>query len=142
MTSNTSFVFNNGIFVSTPPSFNGESFDIWKERIKIYFDSIDCDLLNFVLNGPFVLIHFINNEAIYKPIYIWTIEEKRNVLLGFQSKYLMTSALINRELFHVYKCSMTKEVWGYLKKIYKVSTEIEKLNICVKENEIPSTSKG
>lgn len=75
---------------------------------NIFFYSIDCDLWNFILECSSVLIHFINNEAVDKPNYIWTVKEKRKVHLGFQDEYLMTNALSTRDFFHAFKFSMTK----------------------------------
>lgn len=69
---------------------DGESFDIWKERIQIFFYSIVSDKCSFILNGPFVHIHFVINEVVDKPNYLWTTYEKRKVKLEFQAMYLMT----------------------------------------------------
>lgn len=71
MTSDTSS-FNNGLLINSPPSFDGEIFDIWKERINIFVDVIDNDLWNFILDDPFVHIHFVNNEVVDKSNYLWT----------------------------------------------------------------------
>lgn len=119
--------------MNIPPSFYGERFDIWKERIKIFFYSIDFDLWNFILNGPFVLIYFINNELVDKPNYLKP-QKKGKVQLHFQAKFLMTNPLRTRELFLAFNCKKSKEVWDSLREIHEVPNEIKKVNTCIKEN--------
>lgn len=74
MSTNTSL--NKRIFMNKPPSFDGEGFTIWKEKMKMLLDVIDFDLWAYVQNDSFVLTHFINNEVVTKPINLWTVEEK------------------------------------------------------------------
>lgn len=60
MNSNASS-FNKKHFMTKPPLFDGEMFTIWKTRTKISFDSVEFELWNYILVGPFFHTHFFNN---------------------------------------------------------------------------------
>lgn len=98
------------------PSFDGEMYIIWKESIKMIFDS---ELWNYVLKGHYVLTHwvpthFVDNELVNKSINLWTTEEKIKMKQGFQTKYLMINVLRTTKYYYVSNCSIAKEVWDTL----------------------------
>ena len=42
------FVLPEGAFINRPPSFNGTGYTYWKERMKIFIESIDLDIWDAV----------------------------------------------------------------------------------------------
>lgn len=49
---------------------------IYGKKEYFYFDSVDC-----YLDCPFILIHFVNNEVVNKPKYLWITKDKIKVQL-------------------------------------------------------------
>lgn len=47
-------IFNEDLFLNPPPSFYGESFESWKERFEIFIKSNDFEMLNLLINVPFI----------------------------------------------------------------------------------------
>lgn len=58
MTTNTSSVFNKGIFVNVHPLFNDERFELWKTRMNFF------EMWNFIINGLFIPSYYIDNKVV------------------------------------------------------------------------------
>lgn len=85
MTSNSSY--NKRNFLNTPPHFNVET---W---IKIFIQSIILRLWETIINGPFILTHYVNSEVVDKPIFLWTKEDKRKIEFDFKVKNFLVISL-------------------------------------------------
>lgn len=77
--------FNKISFQNTPPPFNGDRFELWKVRFKIFIHSFDFELWELITNGPFISTHHINEELIDKPDFLWTIEKKIKFEIDFKT---------------------------------------------------------
>lgn len=67
MTSKISF--NKSNFVNKSPLFNGEQFIIWEVRMKMCLN-VDFNSWDYVLDGPFIPTHYVNNEIVNKPRHL------------------------------------------------------------------------
>lgn len=65
--------------------------------IKMFFDYVDYNLWNYVLEFPVIPTPFVDYKVMDKSINIWTAKEKRKIPQVFQARYLMVSALSTRE---------------------------------------------
>lgn len=68
--------YNKSLPFNKCPLFGGEKYIIWNVRKKIHLEVIDLDLLDYILDDPFVPIYFINNEVVNKPRDLWTVMKK------------------------------------------------------------------
>lgn len=68
MTSNASFYQRT--LLNTPPLFNGDVFELWKDRFKILIQSFDLEFWETIVNGLFIPVHCINGEVVEKPNFL------------------------------------------------------------------------
>lgn len=64
-------------FLNTPSPFNGDRFELWKDKFKIFIQSFDLELWETIINGPFIPTHYTNGEVLDIPNFLWNEEEKR-----------------------------------------------------------------
>ena len=84
---------SNNNSINCPPSFNGEGYGYWKERMKIFIEGIDCDIWDAIENGPFIPTHLINNVVVNKPRSLWTKDEKKKVQYNLKAKNIIIASL-------------------------------------------------
>lgn len=100
------------------PPFDGEMFDLWKARMKIFIEAYDFEMWDCVINGPFFPTNCINNKVVHKPYNLWTKSDKRKVKLCFKVKYLLMSALRTREYLSIFNFDSAKEIRDILEIIH------------------------
>lgn len=69
MTSNISS--NIRTILNTPPSFNGDIFDLWKARFKVFIKDVNYELWKIIINGLCIPNHYGNGEVVDKYDFIW-----------------------------------------------------------------------
>lgn len=74
---------NKSLPFNKSPLFDGEKYIIWNVRKKIHLEVIDLDLLDYILDDPFVPTYFINNEVVNKPRDLWTVMKKEKSATRF-----------------------------------------------------------
>ena len=52
MATNIGNSLGEGQSTNRPPSFNGTNYNYWKNRMRIYVQSVDYDLWRIIVNGP------------------------------------------------------------------------------------------
>lgn len=119
MALNTSSIFKKGLFLNTSSLSDGERLDLWKTRTKIFLEANDFDLSNFIIKGSFIHTYYTNNKVVNTPDNLWTEYVKRKVKLGFKVKHLLMSSLSTKELYFVFNCNSTKEIWNTLEIIHE-----------------------
>lgn len=126
------------LLMDTHPPFDDERFVIYKARTQIFIEAIDFELYIFFINGLFVPTILVNNELVNKMINLWTVEDKREIKLGFNVKYLIMSALNAREYFYVFNYNTANEVCNNLEIINKGFPEInpETSNMPIQEDHL------
>ncbi|XP_073220691.1 uncharacterized protein [Cicer arietinum] len=61
-----------GASLARPPAFNGAAYMYWKERMLIFLEACSLDILEAVIDGPFVpTIAGTCDSSIPKPISDW-----------------------------------------------------------------------
>ena len=80
MTLNTSF--NSRAFLSTPHLFNGDRFELWKDKFKVFIQSFYIELWETIISCPFVPTQHVNDEVVDKPDFVWTMQDKRKFEIG------------------------------------------------------------
>ena len=70
---------SEGHSTNRPPFFNGTSFAYWKNRIRIYVQSIDYELCMTVMNGPHIPQKLVDGKIIGKSFDEWLVGDKLKV---------------------------------------------------------------
>ena len=117
---------SNNNSINCPPSFNGEGYGYWKERMKIFIEGIDCDIWDAIENGPFIPTHLVNNVVVNKPRSLWTKDEKKKVQYNLKAKNIITASLSIDEFYRVSNCTTAKEMWDTLKLTHEGTTEVKR----------------
>lgn len=94
-------VLGEGSNINRPPCFDGENYDFWKIRMKIFIQSQDLDIWDAIENGPFIPSHLVNKVVTIKPRTAQDNEDKRKVQFDLKAKNILTSALGMDEFFRV-----------------------------------------
>jgi len=98
-----------GTSINRLPSFNGECYDYWKIRMKIFIKSQDLDVWDAIQDGPYVPFTETNGAKLAKPRNEWSDEDKKKVQYDLRAKNILTSALGFHELFRISNCTTVKE---------------------------------
>ena len=135
---------SNNNSINCPPSFNGEGYGYWKERMKIFIEGIDCDIWDAIENGPFIPTHLVNNVVGNKPRSLWTKDEKKKVQYNLKAKNIITASLSIDEFYRVSNCTTAKEMWDTLKLTHEGTTEVKRarMNTFTREYELFRMKSG
>ena len=80
MATNTTTSYMEGHSTNRPPLFNGTSFAYWKNRMRIYIQSIDYDLWMTIQNGPHIPRKPVYVIETARPYSEWLAGDKQNVI--------------------------------------------------------------
>ncbi|KEH37402.1 uncharacterized protein [Medicago truncatula] len=105
-----------GRSISKPPYFDGTTTNCteWKERIKIFIQSVDFDLWLVIKNGPNIPKIMIDGIASEKSEDEFNGEDKKNVELEAKAKNILCCALNPDDLKRISSCQTAKEMWEEL----------------------------
>ncbi|WVY99469.1 hypothetical protein V8G54_025539 [Vigna mungo] len=101
--------------INRPPLFTGENYAFWKVRMQIFIKSIDIDIWEAVVHGPF--------EP--KPRDLWTLEDKRRAQYDVRACNIISSALIIDEFYRISLCKTAQEMWEVLRVTYEDIDELK-----------------
>jgi len=59
--------FPEGASIRRPPMSNGINYQFWKISMKIFIESIDQGIWDAIINGPYTLMHTVENVQVDKP---------------------------------------------------------------------------
>ena len=114
---------------SKPPMCNKDRFANWKVRMQAYMDSIDEDLFETVLNGPYIPTKLAPttdepNRVQVKVKEEWTDSEKKAVQLDKKAKNILFQSLEDDLFENVVNCKTAKEVWEALLIMHEGTEEV------------------
>jgi len=112
--------FAEGASISRPPIFNGVNYQFWKVRMKIFIESIDCDIWNAIVNDPFIPMTIVGGVTVEKSFDELTDVENKKVQYHCIAKNIITSALNLDEFFKVSQCNSEKRCGIFLRLLMKV----------------------
>ncbi|XP_016191848.1 protein CROWDED NUCLEI 4-like [Arachis ipaensis] len=140
MSSNiVAFTLTEGQFNNRPPYFNGSNYSYWKERMRIFVQSIDYNIWKIILNGPDVPTkQNADGEVAAKEDSEWIEEEKKKVELNAKAINLMHYAINFEEFRKVSRCKMAKEIWDKLRLTHEGTKQVRetRIDMLMKEYEI------
>jgi len=86
--SNTSQTFAEGAFINMPPLFAGENYPFWKIRMNFFLESVDNEVWDAVVNGPFQPIKVVESKIVPKELSQWTLNGLRGHTMMLEPKIL------------------------------------------------------
>ncbi|RHN73363.1 putative ribonuclease H-like domain, ankyrin repeat-containing domain-containing protein [Medicago truncatula] len=106
-----------GRSISKPPYFDGTTnCTEWKERIKIFIQSVDFDLWLVIKNGPKIPKKIIHGEELEKSEDEFNDEDKKIMEREAKAKNILYCALNPDDLRRISSCHTAKEMWEELDK--------------------------
>jgi hypothetical protein len=91
------------------------NYGYWKERMRIFIESIRIDIWVAIENRPYVPIKIDGEKEIKKPKSEGNEDDKKRAQPNFRAKNLITVALSGNGFFRVSNCKSAKEMWDTLK---------------------------
>ncbi|XP_073222351.1 uncharacterized protein [Cicer arietinum] len=110
-----------GASLTRPPAFNGAAYMYWKERMLIFLEACSLDVLEAVIDGPFVpTLAGRGESAIPKP-----------------------RSDCPDEFFRVSNCKTAKEIWDTLQQTHEGTTDVKisRINTLMHEYELFNMKK-
>ncbi|XP_072072112.1 uncharacterized protein [Arachis hypogaea] len=133
------FTLTEGQSNNRPPYFNGSNYSYWKERMRIFVQSIDYNIWKIILNGPDVPTkQNADGEVVAKEDSEWTEEEKKKVELNAKAINLMHCAISFEEFRKVSRCKTAKEIWDKLRLTHEGTKQVRetRIDMLMKEYEM------
>ncbi|XP_057756290.1 uncharacterized protein LOC130975519 [Arachis stenosperma] len=133
------FTLTEGQSNNRPPYFNGSNYSYWKERMRIFVQSIDYNIWKIILNGPDVPTkQNADGEVVAKEDNEWTDEEKKKVELNAKAINLMHCAISFEEFRKVSRCKTAKEIWDKLRLTHEGTKQVRetRIDMLMKEYEM------
>ncbi|KAL3534601.1 hypothetical protein ACH5RR_003062 [Cinchona calisaya] len=106
--------------------FNGANFISWRDRMKIFSQSIDIDLWYVINEGPFevTIIDDHTTRRREKTRDELTPQDKANLTLNAKVMNVLYNALDGNESTRVKGCISAKEIWDKWKEIHEGSDDV------------------
>jgi hypothetical protein len=131
--------------VNRPPYFNGNNYAYWKNKMRIFIDSMDFDLWSIVEEG-YKLPTIINDEGEtkVKPRSTWTREEKQRYTLNSKAMNALYCALGPEEYNRISILKTAKEIWETLEITYEGNNQVKdsKISTLVHKYEMFKMKQG
>ncbi|KHN24822.1 hypothetical protein glysoja_044100, partial [Glycine soja] len=112
-------IITEGHSISRPPYFNGRNYTEWKERMKIFIQSVDFKLWLLIKNGPKVPTKLVDNEEVEKSEDEYDEEDMKNLELEAKAKNILHCAL-NPDDFEIFSegPKTSKQMWDELDRVF------------------------
>ncbi|RZB90724.1 Ankyrin repeat-containing protein isoform B [Glycine soja] len=112
-------IITEGHSISRPPYFNGRNYTEWKERMKIFIQSVDFKLWLLIKNGPKVPTKLVDNEEVEKTEDEYDEEDMKNLELEAKAKNILHCAL-NPDVFEIFSegPNTSKQMWDELDRVF------------------------
>ncbi|KAH1041608.1 hypothetical protein GLYMA_09G054100v4 [Glycine max] len=112
-------IITEGHSISRPPYFDGRNYIEWKERMKIFIQSVDFKLWLLIKNGPKVPTKLVDNEEVEKSEDEYDEEDMKNLELEAKAKNILHCAL-NPDDFEIFSegPKTSKQMWDELDRVF------------------------
>ncbi|XP_047306304.1 uncharacterized protein LOC124909695 [Impatiens glandulifera] len=102
--------------------FSNEDYDDWKIRMQAHLAAHNDDMWCVITDGPIKILKVSTTttttegalEMKEKPIYEWTVEDKRKANLDNVTKDILYKTLDKNMFSKIKSCSTAKEIWNKL----------------------------
>src|SRR5256886_10717993 len=126
---------NEGQSTQRPPLFDGNNYNYWKCRMRIYLQSFNLEIWQIV-------------ESAYTPpttpVGQWTNEEKKSMQTNAKAMNALFCALERNEFNRVSNCTTAHQIWHILEVTHEGTTRVKesKISVLVHKFELFSMNDG
>ncbi|RYR71082.1 uncharacterized protein [Arachis hypogaea] len=134
-----------GQSINRPPFFNGKYYNYWKERMKIFVQSIDYNLWKIIMNGPQIPTKIgVDGVVTPKTEAEWSEDDKKKVELNAKAVNLLNCAISFEEYRKISISKTAKEIWDKLQVTHEGTPRVKEMRIDMlnKEYEMFFMKKG
>ena len=122
--------FKEGQSTIKPPFFDGNHYQYWQTRMKIYLQTLDYEIWEVVCDGPFMLMFKDElGDDIPKPASQWSEIEKRKMSLNSKAMNALFCALDKKEFHWVSSYESAQEIWNKLEVVYEGTNQVKESKI-------------
>ncbi|KAL2340246.1 hypothetical protein Fmac_008186 [Flemingia macrophylla] len=105
-----------GHSILRPPCFDGKKYTDWKERMRIFIQSVDFKLWFVIKNGPKIPTKLVNNEAVEKSEDEYDEEDMKNLELEAKARNILYCAMNQDCLENFSNANTAKQIWDKLER--------------------------
>ena len=111
-------IITEGHSISRPPYFDGRNYIEWKERMKIFIQSVDFKLWLLIKNGPKVPTKLVDNEEVEKSEDEYDEEDMKNSELEAKARHILYCTL-NADAPKIFSegHKTAKQIWDELDRL-------------------------
>ena len=130
--------------LNKPPSFNGNHYTYWKQKMKDFIEDLYIDIWDVVDNGYELLKILIDGIFQPKVKSFWIEKERKKHLLASKVKWIITNSLTFNEYERILNYTTIKEVWDTLEVAHTGITQVKtsKIHVLVSSYEMFKTKEG
>ena len=127
-----------GQSISRPPYFDGTNYTYWKERMKIFIQSIDYKLWLVIKNGPTVPKKMVDGKEVEKSEEEFSDEDMRKIEQNAKAKNIFNCAVNPDGFRKISRCQTAKQMWDKLEVTYEGTSQVKeaKIDMLVHEYEL------
>ncbi|KAL2340224.1 hypothetical protein Fmac_008164 [Flemingia macrophylla] len=107
---------NEGHSILRPPCFDGKNYSDWKERMRIFIQSVDFKLWFVIKNGPKIPTKLVSNEAVEKSEDENDEEDMKNLELEAKARNILYCAMNQDCLENFSNANTAKQIWDELER--------------------------
>ncbi|XP_016184183.1 uncharacterized protein LOC107625950 isoform X2 [Arachis ipaensis] len=134
-----------GQSINRPPFFNGKYYNYWKERMKIFVQSMDYNIWKIIMNGPQTPTKIgVDGVVTPKTETEWNEDDKKKVELNAKALNLLNCAISFEEYRKISISKTAKEIWDKLQVTHDGTPRVKEMRIDMlnKEYEIFFMKEG
>jgi len=79
--------------------------------MQIFWKYVDSGSWNVIMNGPFILMHVINNMNEEEDLYLWTVDKTGKAQYDIKARNIIAFTLTLGEFYMTSICKTTKDMW-------------------------------
>ncbi|KAG0458575.1 hypothetical protein HPP92_023440 [Vanilla planifolia] len=131
-------ILSEGASSHRPPLFKGEFYLYWKNRMRLFLESVDLEIWDIVENSFDFPIKMVNGEKVRKSLGELTPEEKHKVQLNSRAMNILSCGLGASEYNRIMNLKTAYEIWSKLEVTYEGTSQVKetKINMLVHEYEL------
>lgn len=116
-----------GQSIPGPPAFNGEDYEYWKARMRLFFESTCFDMWDIIESGYLVP----REGGVDVPKACWSPEQKYQASLNAKAKYYLACALSKSEFNKISDCSTAKDMWDTLAIVHEDTKDVKEAKLSI-----------
>ncbi len=144
-TTTVAYTLTEGQSNNRPRFFSVKNYAYWKERIRIFIQSIDYNIWKIVVSGPKIPTKTSADGVVTpKEEAEWNEDDKKKIELNAKAINLLHCAISFEEYRKVSRCKTAKEIWEKLQVTHEGTKQVKETRIDMlrKEYEMFSMKDG